>query len=57
VSAAVVNHEVGRKDKQFSSTNTTAEVMTAKGMGSNHRKGRKYFGKSKTGRRENLKNN
>ena len=36
VSAALVNYEVRRNDKQFSSNSTTAEAMTARVMGPNH---------------------
>jgi len=50
-----VNHEVRRKDKQSSSISTTIEAMTIRGMGSNHRKGKGDFEKSKTGGREDLK--
>jgi len=38
VSAAFVNYKVRRKDKQSSSSSIIAEVMTARGMSSNHRK-------------------
>jgi len=54
VSAALVNHEVRRKDI-FSFSSTTTEVMTASGMGSNHGKGKGDFEKSKTSGREDLK--
>ena len=47
MSAALVNHEVRRKDKQSSSSSTTAEAVTARGMGSNHWKGKGDFEKSK----------
>jgi len=57
VPAAHVNHEVRRTDKQFSSSSTTTEAMTARGMGSNHQKGKGDFEKSKTGGREDLKKN
>ena len=46
-----------KKDKQSSSNGTTAEAMTARGMGPNHRKGKGEFGKFKTGNREELKKN
>jgi len=36
---------------------TTAEVMTARGMGFNYRKGKEKFKKSKTDGREDLKKN
>ena len=39
VSAAFVNYKVRRKDKLSSSSSIIAEVMTARGMSSNHRKG------------------
>jgi len=39
VSDALVNHEVKRKDKESSSSSTIAEVLTARGVGFNHRKG------------------
>ena len=57
VSIALVSYEVRRKDKQSSSSSTTIEAMTARGMSSNHRKGKREFGKSKTGGREDLKKN
>ena len=56
-SAALVNYEVRRKDNQSSSNGTTTKVMTARGMGLNHRKGKKEIGKSKTGGRKELKKN
>ena len=46
VSAALVNYEVRRKDKQSSFSSTTAET--------NHRKGKGRFEKSKTDDREDL---
>jgi len=52
-----MNHKVRRKDKQFSSSSTTVEAMTARGMGSNHRKGKKKFEKSKIGVQKDLKKN
>ena len=56
VSAALVNHEVRRKYNQSSSSSIIAESMTARGMGSNHQKGKKDFEKFKTSDREDLKN-
>ena len=57
MSAALVNYEVSRKDKQSSSKNITAEAMTVRGMGPNYRKGKEEFGKSKIDGREELKKN
>jgi len=57
VPTALVNYEVRRKDKQFSSKSTLAEAMTARGMCSNHRKGNGDFEKSKIGGREDLEKN
>ena len=36
VTAALVNHEVRRKDKQSSSNSTIVEAMTVRGIGFNH---------------------
>ena len=55
--AALVNYEVRRKDKHTSSKSTIAGEMTARGMGSNHQKGKGVFGKSRTSDREDLKKN
>ena len=52
VSTALVNHEVRRKDKTSSSSSTTAEALTAKGIDFNHRKGKRDVSKFKTGNRE-----
>ena len=52
-----MNYEVRRKDKQFSFKSITAEAMTARGMGPNHRKGKREFGKSKSDGCEELKKN
>jgi len=49
VSAAFVNHEMRRKDKVSSSDSITAEVLTAREISSNHRKGKGDVGKSKAG--------
>ena len=57
VSAALVNYKVRKKDKQSSSSSTTSEVMTARGMCFNHRKGNEEFEKFKTGSHEDLKKN
>jgi len=56
VSAALMNHEVRKKDKKSSSSSTTAEVLTARGMSSNHRKGKGDVGKSMTGNHKLRKN-
>jgi len=55
-SVVLVNHEVRRKDKKYSSSNTTTEALTVKEMGSNHRKGKRDVGKSKTDNRKLKKN-
>jgi len=55
--AAIVNYKVRRKDKQSSFSSTTTEMMTARGISSNHQKGKRGFGKSKPGGREDLKKN
>ena len=47
LSAALVNHKVRRKDKESSSSSTT-EALTAREIGSNHQKGKRDVGKSKT---------
>ena len=57
VSSALVNYEVRRKNKQFSSNSTTAKAVTARGMGPNHRKDKGEFEKFKTGGHEELKKN
>ena len=54
--AALVNHEERRKDKAFSSRSTTVEVLTARGIDSNYRKGKGDIGKSKIDNRELRKN-
>ena len=56
VSTALVSLEV-RKDKEFSFSNTTAEVLSVRGISSNHRKRKKDFEKFKTGYPEDLKKN
>ena len=38
--AALVNHEMRRKDKESSSSGTTVEALTARRIGFNHRKGK-----------------
>ena len=43
VSAALVNYEVRRKDKQSSTSSTITEAMTTRRMGSNYRKGKGEF--------------
>jgi len=45
VSVALVNQEVRRMDKQISFSSKIAEAMTARGMCSNHRKGKEVFSK------------
>ena len=57
VSVALVNYEVRRKDKQSSSKSTTAEAITAREIGSNHKKGKRQFEKSKNSGHEDLKKN
>jgi len=47
MSAALVNYEVRRKDKQFSSNGTSAEVLTIRGRHSN-REGKDEPGRSKS---------
>jgi len=54
--AALMNHEIRRKDKASSSNSTTAEALTVRRVGSNHKKGKGDFEKSKNDNRENLKN-
>jgi len=56
VSAALVNYDMRRKDKESFSSSTKAEVLTARGMDSNHRKGKRDIGKSTTGNRKLRKN-
>jgi len=48
VSAALVNYEVRRKDKQFSSNGTLAVVLTVRGRGSNW-KGKDEVGDQSSG--------
>ena len=55
VSAALVNYDM-RKDKESFSSSTKAEVLTARGMDSNHRKGKRDISKSTTGNRKLKKN-
>jgi len=60
VSAALVNYEVRKKDKQSSFKSTTAKAITVRGMSFNHRTDKGEFGKpgkSKTGGRKDLKKN
>ena len=57
MSAALVNEEVKRKNKQSSSSSTTANAMTARGMCSNYQEGKKESEKSKTSGHEDLKKN
>ena len=52
VSAAPVCHEVRNKDKESSFSNISAEALTARGVGSNHRKSKGDCGNSKTEDRE-----
>ena len=52
-----MNYEVRSKDNRSSSSSTIVKAMTARGMSSNHRKGKREFEKSKTGGREDLKKN
>ena len=40
MSAALVNHEARKKDKEFSSSSTTKEALTTRGVGFNHQKGK-----------------
>ena len=47
MSAALVNYEARRKDKQSSSNDTSAEALTVRGRGSN-RKGKGEHGESKS---------
>ena len=47
VSAALVNYEVRRKDKQSSSSSTSAETLVVKGRGFNQ-KGESVRGRSKS---------
>ena len=46
VSAALVNHDLGKKDKQ-SSNNTSTEALVAGEISSNHRKGKGGIDKTK----------
>ena len=46
--AALVNHEVRRKDKASSSSRTTAEMLIVRKISSNHQKDKSDVGKSKT---------
>ena len=43
VSTAIVNHEVRMKDKESSSSSTTTEALTARGIDSNHWKAREIL--------------
>jgi len=45
VSASLVNHDLVKKDKEFSII-TSAEVLVARGIDFNHRKGKKDIGKT-----------
>ena len=56
LSVALVNQEIRTKDKKSSSNSTTAEVLIARGIGSNHLNGKGDVGKFKTGNRELRKN-
>ena len=56
VSTALVNHEVRRKDKEFSSNSTTVKALSARGISFNHQKGKGDVGKSKPDKRK-LRNN
>jgi len=55
VSTALANYEVRRKDNE-SSCSTMLEALTVKGIGLNHRKGKRDIGKSKTDNRKLRKN-
>jgi len=44
VSATLVNHEVRRKDMEFSFSSTTEEALTTRGIGSNYKKGNRDVG-------------
>jgi len=46
LSVSPVNQEVRRKDKAFSFSSTIIEALTARRIGSNHRKGKGDIGKS-----------
>ena len=52
-----MNHEVRKKNDKSFSRSTSVEASTARGVGSNHRKGKGDFRKSKAGGREDLKKN
>ena len=57
VSAALVNYEVRRKDKQSSSNGTSAEALMLRGRGFNRKgKGKRQRSESRPGFRD-LKNN
>jgi len=56
MSAAFVNHEVRRKDKTSSSSNTIVKALTARGIGSNYRREKREIGKSKIDNRGLRKN-
>jgi len=55
-SAALVNHEVRGKDKEFSSSSITEEALTERGISSNYRKGKEDVGMFKTSNRKLTKN-
>ena len=56
VSVTLMDHEVRRKNNSSSFSSTTGKVLTARGIGSNHRKGKENVGKSKTDNRKLEKN-
>ena len=57
VSSALVNYEVRKKNNKSSSKSTAVEAITVREMGSNHRKDKGEFEKSKTCGCEDLKEN
>ena len=57
VLVALVNYKVRRKDTKSSFNSTSAEALTARGVGSNHKKDKRDFGKSKFDGHEELKKN
>ena len=57
VSAALVDYKVKKKDKQFSTSSTSAEVLVVRGRGSNQKgKGVRGRLKSRPGLRDLKKN-
>ena len=55
VSASLVNHELRRKDKEFSNS-TSSMTLAARRIGSNHGKVKRGIGNSKIGNRKLEKN-